>query len=312
MTLLWDETLDEIYRNRWHARQWIGRDLVSHPHPIEIRCKTKTYLPTQDGHAATEEGSSRLLSLPGEIRNLIWRFATLQESPANMEDAGLVPLLIANEIRYTDGPGRPKLQPANLPPALLRISRQVRSEALPIYYAENRFSVALDTKEAYDVSLGWVDSLSDRALTSLSAIVLQGLIMRNRNPVNLAGFPPRSMRIFVNLQSLTAHHEVIADVDQSKELNVLEHTLANIRQDLDERAQLSAPDLRLIIRNFARCCATFGGEQAVPLLAEGSHFNKIEARAEQADFIARFCENGREIVRNNEDLDMGQTRFSIW
>lgn len=312
MTLLWNKTLDEICRNGWHARQWVAGDLVSQSDRVGKGHECKISSPMQSCHAEPEGCTSRLLSLPGEIRNLIWRFATLQASSTQMEDAGLVPVLLANGYRYTDVSGRPKLQPATPPPALLDTSRQVRSEVLPIYYAENQFSIALDTKEAFDASLGWVNSLADRALTSLSGIVLQGLVMRNRSPVNFGGLPPRSMRIFVGLQSLTTRHEAIADVDQSKELSVVEHTLASIRRDLDGKAQLSAPDFRLIIQNFARCCATFSGENPVPLLADGSQFDKLEARAEQADFINRFCEDGKDTMRDVEYLDLGQTRFSIW
>ncbi|KAK3066347.1 hypothetical protein LTR53_017345, partial [Teratosphaeriaceae sp. CCFEE 6253] len=60
--------------------------------------------------------TSRFLALPAELRNTIYRFALVPPGEINVEG------------------------PARMQPALLRASRQLRQEALSIYYSDNRFS----------------------------------------------------------------------------------------------------------------------------------------------------------------------------
>lgn len=76
---------------------------------------------------------------------------------------------------------------------------------------------------------------------------------------------------------------------------------------------MTKEDLGTLIQTFARCCANSSDGTAVPLLAEDSQWDKIEARAEQEDFINKFGGSQEDRLRDDEDrLDLGQTRFSIW
>lgn len=69
---------------------------------------------------------SALLRLPPEIRNMIWRFAvvggTIKFDPANGE--------------------------APNPPALLEVNRQIRAEAIDIYYRENELERWIEDLDA--------------------------------------------------------------------------------------------------------------------------------------------------------------------
>ncbi|KAK3067925.1 hypothetical protein LTR53_014897 [Teratosphaeriaceae sp. CCFEE 6253] len=91
-----------------------------------------------------DEDQNRLLSLPAELRTRIWRLLVLFEpecdplvdhritvalmrarSPAGSPHQDCKPETFGTAFRY--------------PPAVLRVCRQVRSEALPIYYGANEF-----------------------------------------------------------------------------------------------------------------------------------------------------------------------------
>ena len=79
---------------------------------------------------------SRLLELPAELRNDIYRFALVGDP----ED----------KIKITPGMPNPPYEPA-----LLRVSRQVRNEASSIYYQENHFRFDMPNFDA-SAYIKWV------------------------------------------------------------------------------------------------------------------------------------------------------------
>lgn len=262
---------------------------------------------TQPQHASAVSG---LLTLPGEIRNLIWRLAVLQDVPTVMNETGLLPVLVVNGyVNPSYGSG---CRPRNPTPALASTCRQIRQETLSIYYAENNLSLALDTKEAFRASQRWLNVLSDEILALISGIVLQGLVMQDRSPVDSLGSKEaHCMRVHIDFDTLSARHEQFDGVDQTKELLVIEKTLTQILEERGEQTRLSREQLSLLVGNFARCCATVSEGTTVPLLAEGSRHDKLEARVEQAYFIDSFG-RGEEDSAGAERLDPWITRFSIW
>ncbi|KAK5127977.1 hypothetical protein LTR85_005094 [Meristemomyces frigidus] len=68
----------------------------------------------------TDEGASRLLSLPAELRNRIWRYA-----------------VVFGEVTITVADPHPKT------PALVRTCGQARNEAIGIWLLENTFSTTI-------------------------------------------------------------------------------------------------------------------------------------------------------------------------
>ena len=87
--------------------------------------------------------SSRLLDLPPELRNSIYRLALRNIRP-------IKPLT-----------GRP--------PALVQANKQIRAEATSIYYAENTFSIALTACTATAITK-WTHSLGQRNATLIPSI----------------------------------------------------------------------------------------------------------------------------------------------
>lgn len=65
------------------------------------------------------------LDLPGELRNHIYRYSLVTVDSIAITDGGKVPLW--------------------MPPAVLATCRQIRNEALPIYYIENSFMAPIPT-----------------------------------------------------------------------------------------------------------------------------------------------------------------------
>ncbi|QIW96488.1 hypothetical protein AMS68_002006 [Peltaster fructicola] len=86
---------------------------------------------------------SMLLSLPAELRERIFEFALMSEKP-------LVTFHI-DEYQQED------YQEARQPP-LLTVSRQIRQEALPLFYASNDFIFFTEGRKA-DESCCWVKSI---------------------------------------------------------------------------------------------------------------------------------------------------------
>ncbi|KXT01876.1 hypothetical protein AC578_2158 [Pseudocercospora eumusae] len=82
--------------------------------------KGSTLLPTKQSTIKTQ--ASRLLRLPAELRNNIYRYALISKSGIVIKDA-------AGEVHN--------------PPALLRVCRQINKEAESIFWAENSFRLSL-------------------------------------------------------------------------------------------------------------------------------------------------------------------------
>lgn len=93
--------------------------------------------------------ASRLLSLPPEIRNMIYRFVLVE--------------------------GNIHMRPGNIPeqPGLLQVNTQIRRETLRTYYQENHFNWhiwAFDAREC----ISWCQSSSDRRYSSIRSWTLEG------------------------------------------------------------------------------------------------------------------------------------------
>lgn len=73
---------------------------------------------------------SPLLSLPAELRELIYRFALISETAIDINS------FCRKRVEYIS----PILQVNVCEPSLLRTSRQIREEGLPVFYGENCFS----------------------------------------------------------------------------------------------------------------------------------------------------------------------------
>ena len=87
---------------------------------------------------AREHIHSQLLSLPPEIRNIIYRYALVQNGD----------III-----------RPPTLPAPDQPSLLQVNRQIRAEARGIYYHENRFVCTIWSFDAAAV-IKWQTSIN--------------------------------------------------------------------------------------------------------------------------------------------------------
>ncbi|KAK3113835.1 hypothetical protein LTR53_008473 [Teratosphaeriaceae sp. CCFEE 6253] len=91
-----------------------------------------------------DEDQNRLLSLPAELRNRIWRLLALFEPECDpLADHRITVALM--RARFPEGSSPQECKPETFgtafryPPAVLRVCRQIRSEALPIYYGANEF-----------------------------------------------------------------------------------------------------------------------------------------------------------------------------
>ena len=99
-----------------------------------------------DKAASAPVSHSRLLSLPPELRNHIYRYVLVQEHPVN--------------VRYT-------IRTILREPTLLATNRQIRSEALCLFYAENTFHVGKES------TLGmWLPCLDDERLDAINTMQL--------------------------------------------------------------------------------------------------------------------------------------------
>ena len=91
---------------------------------------------------------SRLTSLPAELRNRIYRLALINDKPLNITS-----------------------KKTNQEPALLATNRQIRAEALKIYYAENIFLLRVDLGYRFDKrTTSWFQSLAKSKRDLISKI----------------------------------------------------------------------------------------------------------------------------------------------
>lgn len=124
----------------------------------------------------TSTGTCRLLALPAELRELIWIHTVTEWTPAlaykhdkQVPSTRRSSILEQRPIRM-DRLNRP------LPPAITRVSHQLRAETLPLYYQENIFECWRPLYWVCDWSastlINWLDTLSDREIIWLRHIVL--------------------------------------------------------------------------------------------------------------------------------------------
>jgi hypothetical protein len=117
--------------------------------------------------AASDSNTSNLsglFSLPRELRDIIWEYV--------ITDGRTIPIF--QEIY---DPCREDLSPYQ--PALCRVSRQIRSESLPLFYSRNTFLVRLtrfhyerrsaDGKH-FNAAAQWIKSIGDPNLQSLQTL----------------------------------------------------------------------------------------------------------------------------------------------
>ena len=84
--------------------------------------------------SALRKNDSPLLSLPAELRNTIYRYALLEPDEIEVE------------------------RQQHMQPALLRICRQVRSEASPMFYNENKFKAVSTDLSAIAPATHWTNT----------------------------------------------------------------------------------------------------------------------------------------------------------
>jgi len=128
-------------------------------------------MPSKKFKRATE-GASRLLELPPELRNTIWTLAC-GDSKINPPRYGLI---------LNDDPLSP--EPASMinQPAITRTCRQIRAEALPIYYAITHFMVFPGPRHNLQALHDWLSIIGKDAhhieQLALSTIVCHGWMTR--------------------------------------------------------------------------------------------------------------------------------------
>ncbi|KAK5123756.1 hypothetical protein LTR85_002392 [Meristemomyces frigidus] len=86
---------------------------------------------------------SRLLALPPELRNVIWELTLLRSSNIRVEND-----IFAHDIHVGE----------SVQPSLALVSRQVRCEALPIYYSANTFELYTILPAQWYITFDWLRS----------------------------------------------------------------------------------------------------------------------------------------------------------
>lgn len=117
-----------------------------------------------------------LLALPAELRELIWIHTVTEWMPAlACKHDEQVPSTRRNRI-IEQRPIRMDRLNRPLPPAITKVSHQLRAETLPLYYQENIFECWRPLYWVCDWSastlINWLDTLSDREIKWLRRIVL--------------------------------------------------------------------------------------------------------------------------------------------
>ena len=96
------------------------------------------HLPTAD--ESSPPPPSRLLSLPQELQLLIWEYSVISDSPLHVNCpcdssyGGWTATYFADREAWESGVKQPPAQPA-----LTRVCRSIRANALPIFYKANEF-----------------------------------------------------------------------------------------------------------------------------------------------------------------------------
>lgn len=302
--------IKSIYKKGWHVQQWVSVSFVQPFNEVTSATEHESEKPKQESSgddAPSKDATSptttsklpppkHLFDLPGEIINMIWRLAALEPNPPALKRAGQLPMIIANTyhpfVHAERVPGRRRRDGVSLetsPPAFFSTCRQFHTEIAPIYFAENTFTLVLDSQHSFEAAQSWTEHLGEKPLAWMPGLVLQGPVVKNRNTNDAVCW----MRIWIDFRSLRVRHEAVEGVDQSQELAVVERTLRDMREaDADARdlstATMTTERLDLIIANFGRCCAVLRGRGAVPLLAKDGEHNPLATAEEQEEWIESF------------------------
>ncbi|KAK4545433.1 hypothetical protein LTR36_002783 [Oleoguttula mirabilis] len=120
--------------------------------------------------------TSRLMSLPPELRLAIYELALVQPHPLSVS-----PLRRENEDAvYTNLRHNPRHNPRHLQsleqrsgqPPLLRVCKQLRTEALSTFWGQNCFRIALDIGQNVTEAVKWVRTLPATGLRGLRYLQL--------------------------------------------------------------------------------------------------------------------------------------------
>ncbi|KAK4962796.1 hypothetical protein LTR10_000423 [Elasticomyces elasticus] len=106
--------------------------------------------------AAENEGESRLMNLPPELRELIWSFVVGQPEPVVCYMARRV--VIATDARPDRMATVRQFKVVPRLPSLARTSRVLAEEALPLYFRDNIFLFHLDRLSVYDCKR-WLEEI---------------------------------------------------------------------------------------------------------------------------------------------------------
>lgn len=138
------------------AQQYDDDHDPEHPSPPTDSINVQHETPPETARHA------RLLDLPPEIRNDIYFYILLEEAPIDVPSSGKV-----------------------VKPAVLKVCRQRRKEASPIYYGQNVFHVHADINHSYFSGPEiWLRSLTLEARRSIRSLTLLFPVSDERRSVN--------------------------------------------------------------------------------------------------------------------------------
>lgn len=173
-----EKIIDEIKERREHWSQWLPPSLVASK-PKALLQRTLPSTPP-----AVTEQDSKLMSLPPEIRKIIFEHALVQ--PGNLRQKNFATgRLVPREAAE---------------PALTRTCRQIRSEAIPIFYQANTFIFHVDRLKALEEAQEWIRATGDYKVSFMHSVVLHGFEL---DAVNMH-LSLRSARYGVDLRNFTA------------------------------------------------------------------------------------------------------------
>lgn len=154
----------EPVQSQNEAKSSSSRGVVTAAHTLQQISRQSNENASSAGRAQSHREAS-FLGIPGELRNLIYRYALLQIS--------MIPVSPFNPSQ----------------PALLFTSRQVRSEALPIWLTENTFKV-----DAWDMQLTIPSNYHDHWLSRVAYQNFFITMRGKKNWGNLKGWLARYAR----------------------------------------------------------------------------------------------------------------------
>ncbi|KAK3630346.1 hypothetical protein LTR56_017522 [Elasticomyces elasticus] len=130
---------------------------------------TGTISHTIDGATATTR--TGLLQLPAELRNIIYELVLLADGEFITTSYAVLP---PSEHPADLGPRKCR---SGVVPALLQTSQQMRTEAMPMYFASCLFFLALhDRNGEFAKTLTWLQSTDPGALSHIRSLMILGYV----------------------------------------------------------------------------------------------------------------------------------------